>query len=426
MDEQLTFEFEQRPTIKGFPELRWTGKRPYRSTQYYPAQLRESYGEEQNGWINKIFWGDNLQVMSHLLKNYRGKIDLIYIDPPFDSKADYKKSIRIKSQNATSDTASFEEKQYGDIWNNDGYLQFMYERLILMRELLSDNGTIYLHCDWHQSSHLRCLLDELFGPINCHNIITWKRSHAQGNSGQGSEHFGIVTDTIFIYSKTEHPIWNQQYVEYSLETIDRDYKYVDEVTGERYRLTPVDGPGGAGKGNPYYEFLGILGYWRYSKDTMQKLYDAGEIHLSSTGKSLSRRKYLKDAKGTPVTDLWDDLNRVSPTSSERLDYPTQKPECLLERIIKTSSNPDSIIFDCFMGSGTTQAVAMKLGRRFIGADINLGAIQTTTKRLLSVAKELDSSKTSIESADDTKYTGFEVYNVNNYDFFRNLWRPVTC
>ena len=230
MEGQMTFEFDKRPTIKGYPELRWTGKRPYESTQYYPAQLRERYGEETNGWINKIFWGDNLQVMSHLLKEYRGEIDLIYIDPPFDSKADYKKSIRIKSNSATSDTASFEEKQYGDIWNNDGYLQFMYERLIIMRELLSDSGTLYLHCDWHQSSHLRCILDELFGPMNCHNVITWKRSHAQGNAGQGTEHFGIVTDTIFIYSKTGHPIWNQQYLAYSKETIERDYKYIDEVT----------------------------------------------------------------------------------------------------------------------------------------------------------------------------------------------------
>lgn len=414
MDEQLTFVFAERPTIKGFPELRWTGKRPYRSTQYYPAQLRERYGEEKNGWINKIFWGDNLQVMSHMLKEYRGKIDLIYIDPPFDSKADYKKSIRIKSNSATSDTASFEEKQYGDIWNNDGYLQFMYERLILMRELLSDSGTLYLHCDWHQSSHLRCVLDELFGPMNCHNVITWKRSHAQGNAGQGTEHFGIVTDTIFIYSKTGYPIWNQQYLAYSKETIDRDYKYIDEVTGERYRLTPVDGPGGASKGNPYYEFLGVSGYWRYSKETMQSLYEAGEIQLSSTGKSLSRRRYLKDAKGTPVTDLWDDLNRVSPTSSERLDYPTQKPECLLERVMRTSTNPGSLVFDCFMGSGTTQAVAMKLGRKFIGADINLGSIQTTTKRLINVAKELNG-----QLQENQKYTGFEVYNVNNYDFFRN-------
>lgn len=412
--EQLSFEFKQRPTIKGFPELRWTGKRPYRSTQYYPAQLRETYGEATNGWMNKIFWGDNLQVMSHLLKEYRGKVDLIYIDPPFDSKADYKKSVRIKGKTAYSDTAAFEEKQYGDIWINDEYLQFMYERLMIMWELLSDKGTLYLHCDWHQSQHLRCVLDELFGPMNCHNVITWKRSHAQGNAGQGSEHFGIVTDTIFLYSKTNTPIWHQQYIDYSRETIVRDYKYIDEKTGERYRLTPVDGPGGASKGNPFYEFMGVSGYWRYSKTTMQELYNKGEIQLSSTGKSLSRRRYLKDAKGTPVTDLWDDLNRVSPTSSERLDYPTQKPECLIERIISTSSNPGSIVFDCFMGSGTTQAVAMKLGRRFIGADINLGAIQTTTKRLLSVAAELEST-----IQDEPKYTGFEVYNVNNYDFFRN-------
>ena len=125
--EQLTFEFAQRPTIKGFPELRWTGKRPYKSTQYYPAQLRETYGEEQNGWMNKIFWGDNLQVMSHLLKEYRGQIQLIYIDPPFDSRADYKKQIKIKNKTAIGDTSSFEEKQYSDIWTNDEYLQFMYE-----------------------------------------------------------------------------------------------------------------------------------------------------------------------------------------------------------------------------------------------------------------------------------------------------------
>lgn len=145
MDEQITFEFMQRPAIKGFPELRWTGKRPYRSTQYYPAQLRESYGHEQNDWINKIFWGDNLQVMSHMLKEYRGKIDLIYIDPPFDSKADYKRSIEVRGVGATeSDSSTFEEKQYGDIWTNDEYLQFMYERLTLIRELLSDKGSIYL------------------------------------------------------------------------------------------------------------------------------------------------------------------------------------------------------------------------------------------------------------------------------------------
>lgn len=408
------FEFDDQPVIKGYPELRWTGKRPYRSTQYFPAQLKESYGEPTDGWMNKIFWGDNLQVMSHLLKEYRGKVDLIYIDPPFDSKADYKKKIKLKGKSATNDTSAFEEKQYGDIWSSDEYLQFMYERLVLLRELLSEAGTIYLHCDWHQSHHLRCLMDEVFGPDRCHNVLTWKRSHAQGNSGQGAEHFGRNTDTIFLYSKTDSPIWNPQYQPYSQEVINRDYKYIDEETGERYRLTPVDGPGGASKGNPFYEFLGVSGYWRYSQKTMQELYEKGEIVLSSTGRSLSRKKYLKDAMGTPVTELWDDLNRVSPTSNERLDYPTQKPECLLKRILLTSSNQGSLVFDCFMGSGTTQAVAMKLGRRFIGADINLGSIQTTTKRLLTVADELGQ-----QMGNEDKYLGFEVYNVNNYDFFRN-------
>ena len=139
-----TYEFEP---IQGYPMLNWKGKRPYRSTRYYPAQLKETYGEEVGGWRNKIYWGDNLQVMSHLLKTYRGKINLIYIDPPFDSKADYKKKIKLKGESVENDKTAFEEKQYTDIWTNDEYLQFMYERLILMKELLADSGSIYVHCD---------------------------------------------------------------------------------------------------------------------------------------------------------------------------------------------------------------------------------------------------------------------------------------
>ena len=402
--------------IKGYPMLNWRGKRPFTSTQFYPAQLKEVHGEEVDGWRNKIFWGDNLQVMSHLLREFRGKIDLVYIDPPYDSKADYKKTVRSKGKSATNDRSTFEEKQYTDIWANDDYLQFIYERVVVARELLTETGSLFLHCDWHKSHHIRCILDEVFGAENCHNVITWKRSHAQGNTGQGADHFGRVSDTIFIYSSTGDPIWNPQYRPYSQEVIDRDYKHIDEKTGERYRLMPVDGPGGASKGNPYYEFLGVSGYWRYSRKTMNSLYNNGEIVLSSTGRSLSRKRLLSDAKGTPVTDLWDDLNRVSPTSGERLDYPTQKPECLLERIVLNSSDPGQIILDFFMGSGTTQAVAMKLGRRFIGADINLGAIQTTTTRLIREGEILQKSPLA---TDQTYFTGFEIYNVNNYDIFRN-------
>ena len=204
----MTFEFDKRPTIKGYPELRWTGKRPYESTQYYPAQLRERYGEETNGWINKIFWGDNLQVMSHLLKEYRGKIDLIYIDPPFDSKADYKKKIKMKNTGtALSDTSTFEEKQYGDIWTNDEYLQFMYERFILIRELLSERGSLYVHCDWHKVHHLRMVLDEVFGPSNFRNeVIWWYLWGGRGKTQWNSKH-----DNILFYSKSDN--WTFNYMD---------------------------------------------------------------------------------------------------------------------------------------------------------------------------------------------------------------------
>ena len=204
MSEQQEFQIDTRPTIKGFPELRWTGKRPYRSTVYYPAQLRESYGSpaqggDHDGWMNKIYWGDNLQVMSHLLRDYRGEVDLIYIDPPFDSKADYKKKIQLRGKAVTNDSNSFEEKQYGDIWTNDEYLQFMYERLILCRELLADTGSIYLHCDWHKNHHLRMLLDEVFGPARFINEIIWTYK-----TGGGSKRwFARKHDTILVYAKTE-------------------------------------------------------------------------------------------------------------------------------------------------------------------------------------------------------------------------------
>ena len=199
--EQMDIFELKKPVIKGYPELRWTGKRPYTSTQFFPAQLKERYGElDENGWINKIYWGDNLQVMSHLLRDYRGKIDLIYIDPPFDSKADYKKKIKLKGKGEIlNDNNVFEEKQYGDIWTNDEYLQFMYERLVLLKELLSDRGTIYLHCDWHKSHHLRCLMDEVFGPDKFINEIAW--CYKSGGAGDGT--YAKKHDTILFYAKTE-------------------------------------------------------------------------------------------------------------------------------------------------------------------------------------------------------------------------------
>lgn len=367
MDEQLTFDFVERPTIKGFPELRWTGKRPYRSTQYYPAQLRERYGEEQNDWINKIFWGDNLQVMSHMLKEYRGKIDLIYIDPPFDSKADYKKKVELKGVGkAESDSTSFEEKQYGDIWINDEYLQFMFERLIVIRELLSDHGSIFIHCDWHKSHQLRCLMDEVFGPQNFVNEIAWCYF---GPGSPGMRQFNRKHDTIFWYSKTTN-VWK-----FNADAVRIPH---DEKTTGNFK----QGLRGSG-------------------------FIAGDYNL---------------ADGKIPEDWWEMAiaGRYPNDGVKRVGYPTEKPFKLLERIIAAATDEGDLVADFFMGSGVTQMCAMKLGRRFIGADINLGAIQTTTKRLISVAKELENEQQSMEdTSPSVKYTGFEVYNVNNYDFFRN-------
>lgn len=373
------YEFEP---IKGYPMLNWKGKRPFTNTQYYPAQLKEKFGEENENWINKIFWGDNLQVMSHLLKEYRGKIKLIYIDPPFDSKADYKKKIKLKTKEIINDNTAFEEKQYSDIWNNDEYLQFMYERLILMRELLSNDGSIYLHCDWHKSHLIRCILDEVFGKDLFLNEIVWNYGTY---IGQTKRNFPRKHDTIFIYTKSKDYTFNMLR-DNDLDS-DANYKRWKKYFNNENQICGNNYPKDDSK------FSGYIKRFQKEKGRLPEYED--DIILEISGKV--------------IDDVWY-IQSVNPFANERVGYPTQKPEELIERIIMASSNSNDIVFDCFMGSGTTQAVAMKLGRKFIGADINLGAVQTTTKRLLNLRNKLN----NIDN-----YLGFEVYNVNNYDLFRN-------
>ena len=399
---------DARLEIRGQPMLRWQGKRPFTSTQYFPAQEKEHHGEETDGWMNRIYWGDNLQVMSHLLKEFRGKVDLIYIDPPFDSKADYKKTITLRGAKVANDHTSFEEKQYTDIWTNDEYLQFMYERLILCRELLSDTGSIYLHMDEKRVHYLKCVMDEVFGTSNFRKEIIWDITVLSGFKVQALNWIR-GHDTILYYSKTNNCKFNKLRQPHQQKYIDM-FNQVDE-NGEKY--------------------LVAHGLKRYLKDVLGKGKPFGDVWDDLTSYQMFRKQVddvrsmdqlqnlLKETKGVQnYSDVWDDIMsfQQQPTSAENCGYPTQKPESLLERIIKASSNPGDLVFDCFMGSGTTQAVAMKLGRRFIGADINLGAIQTTTKRLLGVAAELGET---LPDASAPRYTGFSVYNVNNYDVFRN-------
>lgn len=320
--EQLDlFEFD-KPVIKGYPELRWTGKRPYTSTQFYPAQLKETYGEpDANGWLNKIFWGDNLQVMSNLLKKYRGQIDLIYIDPPFDSKADYKKKIKLKGKEVLNDSTAFEEKQYGDIWTNDEYLQFMYERLVLLRELLSETGTIYLHCDYHKSHHLRCIMDEVFGNQNFRNEIVW---HYKTYQGQVSAYFPRKHDTILIYSKTD------TYYFKLLKDSDPD-KTIDFTRWKAY-LNENNEITGANYPSQDSRFMGY--YKRFIKENHRNP-GANDVILK--------------IEGNTIDSVWE-IKAIDPKNAiERLGYPTQKPEALIERVIEASSKPGDLVFDCFNG-----------------------------------------------------------------------------
>lgn len=344
---------------------------------------------ENAGELSRLIYGDNLLAVAALLsgsdnqRSIRGRVDLIYIDPPFDSKMDYRTKINILGGDFHQKPTAIEQFAYSDTWHDGtkSYLESLVPLLYILKECLSPRGSIYIHLGKTVSNYVKVVADTVFGADNFHNEITWKRSHAHGDTGQGAKHYGRVTESIFLYSKGS-PIWNPAYTAYTPEILARDYKYVDVETGEKYRLMPVDGPGGAAKGNPFYEFLGVKGHWRYSETKMKELHEAGEIVLSSTGKSLSRKKFLRDAKGTPVTELWDDVNRISPTSKERLNYPTQKPEALLERIISTSSEPGSLVLDCFVGSGTTAAVAERLGRKWIATDLGKPACMVARKRLI--------------------------------------------
>lgn len=358
-------DYQKVEQAKGRPLLQWVGKKPLESVQFFPAQETEVYGDKEAKDFNKLFWGDNLQVLSHLLKEYRGKIDLIYIDPPFDSKADYVRKVQLRGEKVEGiQQGLLEEKQYTDIWEKDEYLQFMYERLLIMKEMLSEKGALYLHCDWHKSSYLRLILDEVFGPDNFVNEVIW--SYRSGGASK-KEALPRKHDNIFLYRKSGGFEVNTK----------MERQYLDKP----FMGSKQDEQG------------------RYYVDTILRDVLEGEI------KTVASDGSIKAYNTRPVLNL----------SSERTDYPTQKPEGLLELLIDIASDNGSIVADFFMGSGTTQVVAQKLGRKWIGCDINLGSIQTATKRINQVISEQQKEK-----AKNFKGSlGFKILNVNDYDVFKN-------
>jgi DNA modification methylase len=414
---------------KGRPMLTWVGKKPLRHAIAYPAQLVETFNA-QSKIVNRkseietglLFHGDNKDVLAYLLANgYRGKVKLIYIDPPFDSGADYVRKVNLRNakKSASIESESYtlgEQIQYADIWANDNYLQFMYERLLLLKELLADDGCLYLHCDSRKNYYLRSVLEEVFTSERFRSEIIWKRTSAHSDAS----YYGQVHDTILFVTKGGEPIWNNPIVDYEDWYVERYYRYKDK-DGKRFKSGDLSAYGLSGGGYEY-TWKGVQGLWRCPEKTMKELDEKGKIYYTENG--IPRLKqYLDDMDGMPVQTLWDDIQPVVSWSTEGEAYPTQKPEALVERIIEASSNSDDIVLDCFLGSGTTAAVAQKTGRRWIGADINKGAIQTTIKRLQGVMNEqvdltpqppLLKEKGSDEPPKPAQL-GFAVYRVNDYD-----------
>ncbi len=325
---------------------------------------------------NRLYYGDNLQVLRTLPSK---SIDLIYIDPPFFSGAEY--NVIWGDTN--------EVRTFSDIWEGglDTYLIWLNARLWEMRRVLKDTGSIYVHCDWHASHYIKAEMDKIFGYENLINEIIWKRTSAHSDVAQGARHMGRIHDVILYYSRTRNPTWNTVYVSYSDDYIEKIYRYVDD-DGRRYQTQPLHArrPGG----NTRYEWKGQLPppgrYWAFSRDNMEKLDAEGRIVYSRNG--VPRYKiYLDQAPGKSIQDMWDDIAPVHASPSERLGYPTQKPEALLERIIEASSNEGDVVADFFCGGGVTPAVAQRIGRHWIACDSSRIAVSVTLGRLVKLGEE---------------------------------------
>lgn len=376
-------------------------------------------GRQLKGWTNKLIWGDNKLILSSLKNGplreeieRQGGIKLIYIDPPFDVGADFSMDIEIGDGGDTFHKRPniLEEIAYRDTWGKgaDSFISMIYERLILMRDLLAPMGSIYVHCDWRVNAFVRSVLDEVFGQSNFINEISWKRANTvKGNMGQGSKYLGANIDTIFLYARSNEYQFIQQYTPYTEEYVSQFFRYTDPGTDRRYRLVSMIGPGGSAKGNPVYPVMGITRAWRYSESTMNDLISKGLVVQTSPGTVPQKKQYLDDGDGVAVQSLWDDIIGIGAANSERVFYPTQKPEALLDRIIKTSSNPGDLVADFFCGSGTTAAVAEKLGRKWIATDLGKFAIHTTRKRMIGVQRQL--------KADGKDYRAFEILNLGKYE-----------
>jgi adenine-specific DNA-methyltransferase len=367
--------------------------------------LFDDRGRQLRGWTNKLIWGDNKLILSSLKNGplrdeieKQGGLKLIYIDPPFDVGADFSMDIQIGDDTFTKRPNILEEIAYRDTWGKgaDSFIAMIYERLELMRDLLAEDGSIYVHCDWRVNSLIRLVLDEIFREFQAE--IIFKRRHGHSDAST----LGNIHDTIFFFSKSDEVAWNPQYTDYSQDYIDTYYRYSD-ADGEKWLSRSTTAPGGRG---PVYEWNGLKRAWRYTKEEMQRLHDIGRLFYTENGMPRFKQ-YLKEMPGVPLSTLWTDVKFIDSWGGENLSYPTQKPEALLERIVKASTKEGDLVADFFCGSGTTAAVAEKLGRKWIASDLGKFAIHTTRKRMIGVQREL--------KAQGKDYRAFEILNLGKYE-----------
>lgn len=364
-------------------------------------------GRQLKGWTNKLVWGDNKLILSSLANGplreeieKEGGLKLIYIDPPFAVGADFGFNVEIGEETVEKKQSIIEEIAYRDTWGKgiSSYLTMMYERIKLMHNLLSSDGTIYVHCDWRVNTQLRLILNDIFGYDNFIAEIIWKRTSAHSNN----KTYGISTESILVYSKSDKIIWNQIYQKYDEEYVKQYYRYKDD-DGRVFMSSDLVGHKGV---NKEYEWKGITRPWRYPKHRLDELESKGKIFWTKNNFPRYKR-YLDEMEGMPAQNIWTDINPVGSWSTEGVGYPTQKPEALLERIIKASSNEGDLIADFFGGSGTTAAVAEKLGRKWITTDLGRFSVHTARKRLIGVQRELQ------ESGKD--FRAFELLNLGKYE-----------
>lgn len=384
--------------------------------------LFDTSGRQITGWTNKLIWGDNKLILSSLKNGplrkeieAQGGLKLVYIDPPFDVGADFSMDITIgdgaDEESFTKKPSVIEEIAYRDTWGKgaDSFIAMIYERLKLIHDLLADDGSIYVHCDYRMNSYTKLILDEIFGKDNFRNEIIWKR---KGGSANPSNRLGVVTDSILFYSKSDQIILNPLFTRDSDDVQDyikERFNNFDEK-GRRYMKSPIVSPNP--RPNLTYEYKGYTppkNGWSISREMMEEWDKQGKLYFpeKGTGDRIYRKIYEDEYVGQPVQNLWTDIFVINPVANERLEYPTQKPETLIERILQMSSREGDLIADFFCGSGTTLAVAEKLGRKWIGSDLGKFGIHTSRKRMVGVQREL--------KKEGKNFRAFEILNVGRYE-----------